>query len=609
MSPKDPKEKVFSLKRLRTSATISKRLLSLIWEKERAVFVATCIGVTVPGVIPFVNAYIYKLIIDQVIAGIDAGSVSVYQLTGLLAARVVTYFLQDAAFSTQNYAEKLLWTKFPIHLNALILGRLAKLELQHFEDPKFKTALERMKESVGWRVQNVVSNILFAYQSAVQMLIAFVAIISLNWFLVFAVLVVAVPEFIYQLYESRAEWSIWNWNSPRKKRYTYLSWLIQDAPSVKELKIFALAPRFVEETTAIQWEFYESNRKLTRKSYIFELLFNVFGTALFIGVEIYVIVQAFARRVTIGDISFYTQIVGNFQNGISGFLRNVSRVLENAQYVESIFEVIDAPPLLPSSQPPVTVTSDKPPLIEFKNVGFKYPGSDTFILKNFSLAIQPGEKIAFVGENGAGKSTIIKLLVRFYDVTEGQILIDGTDLRELDLASWHRHVGVLFQDFNQYEDLVKKNIYYGNVDKGLDMPSIEASAHASGADDVVASLPEKYEQMLGKTFEQGTELSTGQWQKVALARAYFRNAPVLVLDEPTAAIDARAEHEIFERVEKLSADKTVIVISHRFSTVRMTNRIIVLKDGTILEQGSHEELMAQKGLYAELFALQAKGYQ
>jgi len=390
MSPKDPKEKVFSLKRLRTSATISKRLLSLIWEKERAVFVATCIGVTVPGVIPFVNAYIYKLIIDQVIAGIDAGSVSVYQLTGLLTARVVTYFLQDAAFSTQNYAEKLLWTKFPIHLNALILGSLSRMDLQHFEDPQFKTALERMKESVGWRVQNVVSNILYAYQSAVQMLIAFAALITLNWVLVFVVLLVAIPEFVYQLYESRAEWSIWSWKSPRKKRYSYLSWLIQDAPSVKELKIFALSPRFVQETTDIQWEFYESNRALTKKSYLFQLLFNVFGTALFIGVEIYVIVQAFARRVTIGDISFYTQIVSNFQNGIGGFLRNVNHIFANAQYVESIFEVIDAPPLLPMAQSPLVIAADKPPLIEFKNVSFRYPGSDHDILKDFSLVLQPG---------------------------------------------------------------------------------------------------------------------------------------------------------------------------------------------------------------------------
>ncbi|MDD3896466.1 MAG: ABC transporter ATP-binding protein [Candidatus Peribacteraceae bacterium] len=588
---------------------ICKRLVGMIWDMDKRLLTAAVLSALVPSIVPFVNAYIYKLVIDAIIAGLsDPAAINMQHLVMLLTTRVATYFVQDAAFSTQGYVERLLWTKFPIYLNKKLFGHIAELDIENFEDPAFRDRLEKVRDS-WYRPQNLITGMLFALQSLVQFLIAFVAMLTLNWMLVLPIALIAIPEFLYRLYESQSAWSIWDWHSHRKKRYSYLSHMLQDAQSIKEMRIFRLAPLFVQQTTAVQEEFYEDNKSLSMRAYLFRLIFNGLSTVVFVGIEVYVIVLAFARRVTVGDISFYTQIVSNFQNGLGGLLRNMNDVFEASLYVKSFFEVMDAPAVMSSAQNATVLELTQSPSITFDHVSFRYPGMDHEVLNDFNLEISPREKVAFVGENGAGKTTIIKLLARFYDPTSGRILVNGTDLRELELDSWHRQLAILFQDFNRYEDTAKQNIYFGNVLRNMDMKDIEKAAVDAGANAMIDALEKGYDQMLGRMFESGEELSVGQWQKIALARAYYRNAPVLILDEPTAAIDAKAEAEIFTRVEELSKDKTVILISHRFSTVRMADRIIVINEGKLFEQGSHAELMRQKGVYAELFSLQAKGYQ
>jgi len=588
---------------------ICKRLVGMIWDMDKRLLTAAAASALVPSIIPFVNAYIYKLVIDAIIAGLENPvTIDVQHFVMLLIARVITYFVQDAAFSTQGYVERLLWTKFPIHLNKMLFGHIAKLDIENFEDPAFRDRLEKVRDS-WYRPQNLITGILFALQSLVQFVIAFVAMLTLNWMLVLPIALIAIPEFLYRLYESQSAWSIWDWHSPRKKRYSYLSHLLQDAQSIKEMRIFQLAPLFVREATAVQEEFFQDNKSLSMRAYLFRLVFNALSTIVFVGIEVYVIVLAFARRVTVGDISFYTQVVSNFQNGLGGLLRNMNDVFEASLYVKSFFEILDTPVVMHAAKGTTVLNLSQPPSISFDHVSFRYPGTDHDVLSDFCLDIAPREKIAFVGENGAGKTTIIKLLARFYDPTRGRILMNGTDLRELELDSWHKQLAILFQDFNRYEDTAKQNIYFGNVLQNLDMEDIKRAATDAGAKAVIDILEKGYDQMLGRMFESGAELSAGQWQKIALARAYFRNAPVLILDEPTAAIDAKAEAEIFRRVEELSKDKTVVLISHRFSTVRMADRIVVINDGRLFEQGSHEELMRKNGVYAELFSLQAKGYQ
>lgn len=594
-------------KRLRSTTKTVRRLLSLVWGMDKRVFILAIFTATLPAVIPFANAYIYKLVIDAVIAGIESGNVNMEHLMVLLGSRIATYFIQDAVYSTQSFIEQMIWTRFPMLIQKKLYDRIASLDMAQLEDPALHDKLEQAKESVH-RPQNVISDMMFACQSLVQFALGLVAIVYLNWLLIPFILIVTIPEFFYRLYEAQAGWTIWSWQSPLKRRWSYLSWLLQNIPSIKELRIFGLAPVFTRDSLDLQERFYRENLALSKRSYLFRLVFSALSTALFIGVEVYVILLAVARTVTVGDISFYTQIVSNFQNGIGGLLRNISSLFEDTLYVQSLFEILDTEPIMRHAEQPRDFSSPMPPTIVFDNVSFRYPSGEKDILTDISFEIRPGEKVALVGENGAGKSTIIKLLARFYDPTGGQILINGHDLREYDVANWHQHIGILFQDFNHYEDTVKQNIYYGNVRREFSMEEIERAARDGGAVSVVEGFEQKYEQMLGKSFEKGIELSAGQWQKVALARAYFRNAPVLVLDEPTASIDAKSEYEIFQRVEQLTKDKTVVLISHRFSTVRQANRILMLHEGKLLEQGTHDELLKAKGLYTELFSLQAKEY-
>ncbi len=602
----------FPIKKLsefRTTIKSSKRLLGLLWNIDKWLFTGNLISVSVPAIIPFVNAYIYKLIIDLIIAGVGSTDFDYQQLFWLIAMRVGTLFIQDAAFSAQNYFEMLLWTKFPVHLYQAVLTKLSDLDVQYFEDSSFKDRLEKVREAYAWRPLNMLSHLFYSFQGVLQVLIALVAIATLNWFLIFLILLVAIPTFVNQTHYAKITWGVWQDNSPYRKKFWYLSDLIQGGQSVKEIKIFQMAPKFLSELTNIYNKFVKDNAKVAKKQLRTNILFNMLGTGVYIGIEIFIILAAVAKRISIGDITYFTAVVSNFQNGVNGLFRNTSQLFDQSLYVQEMFEVLDIKSKITQPANAVKIDIHEGPKIEFRNVSFIYPGAGEKILNDFSLTIEPGQKIAFVGENGAGKTTIVKLLARFYDVNEGEILVNGINLKELDLPTWYKTLGVLFQDFIRYEYPFHENIYFGKIFEPENIEEIKHAAKLAGADTVASQLPKGYDQMLGKTFEGGIDLSAGQWQKVALARGFLRDAPILILDEPTAAIDAKAEAEIFDRVERLSKDKTVIIISHRFSTVRNADKIYVIEKGKIKEDGSHEQLMRENGTYATLFNLQAKGYK
>lgn len=603
------KKPYINLGKARETAANVFKMIQIIWNVDRWLFLGSAIAILIPAIVPFINIYIFKLVVDQVVKVIAGAPFNPAQFYPLLVTRLVTYFAQDVAFRTQNLMSRLLWTKVPIALNEIVLKKISSLDIIYFENDKFRDLLERVRESSDFRPQRMVDNTLFFIQSMAQLLISFVAIVRLNWVFIIVISLVAIPEFINETYQSKLSWGIWDSQSPFKKKFGYLRHLIQHHREIKELRIFSLAPKFLDEIKDIQENFYIQNKQLAQKSYGTGLAFNLITTATFIGIEVYIVFQALAKKVTVGDITFYTGVVSNFQNGLGGSLNNLNRIFEDSLYVKSLFEMLDLEPIIKSKPDAIKISLDKTPKIEFKDVSFTYPDTTQKVLKNFSLTINPGEKVALVGENGAGKSTIIKLLARFYDVDSGEILVDGVNIKDLDLESWYRLIGVLFQEFNRYEYNVGENIHFGRAHEKYDEAEIRKAAELAGASTMIEKLGQGYNQMLGRMFEGGIELSGGQWQKIALARAFLRNAPILVLDEPTSALDAKAESEVFKRVEKLSKDKTVIIISHRFSTVRNADKIYVIENGKIVESGNHQQLMKLDGQYAALFNLQAKGYR
>lgn len=596
------------LSRARETITVSFKLLKLLWDNEKLLFIGNLIAVLIPAIVPFINAYIFKLIIDLVVASFG-GSFDYNGLYYLLGFLLISSFAMRMAFTFQDFVVKILYAKFPLTLYQVVLNKVSSLDLGYFEDPDFKDVLQKVKDTYSWRPLELLYMLFFFFQSLVQVLIALYAILTLNPYLAFLILAVSVPDLINQLKFSKFTWIIWDTGTPLRKKFNYLQELIQDRDSIKELKIFGLRLPFLKEILLNQSRFFNENKSIARKQFGVSSIFNFFDTLVLGGISVYVIFEAIAKRISIGDVSFYESVIANFSNGIGGLFRNISRIFEHSLYVKYLFDIMDLEPRVKVNPNAVKIDHTRTPVIEFKNISYKYPGSDRHVFKDFSLTINPGEKIALVGENGAGKTTLVKLLARFYDVDEGEILINGTSLKDLDLESWYKTLGILFQDFIKYEYPVKDNIMFGKIWDKEDLDLIIEAAKDAGAQLMIKKFEKEYDQMLGRTFEGGLELSGGQWQKIALARAFYRNAPVLILDEPTSAIDARAESEIFNKVEKLSKDKTVLIISHRFSTVRNADKIYVIDKGRIIEQGSHQELLKLNGEYSTLFKLQAKAYQ
>lgn len=595
--------------KLKSTVVTSVRMVGLLWSIDKWLFILFGIAVTIPALVPFAIAYNFKLIIDQIVQVVQGATPNYQLITLFVILSVVLYTVQNIAFSTQDYFLRLINTKIPIALYQKVLLKVSSLDLAYFDDSEFKNTLEKVSDSYAWRPLNMIQYIFFIFQGFIQMAASIVVLSALSPVLIVVVLLVAVPEFINRTKQSELSWVLWDENSPNRKKFWYLSYLLQDRNAIADMKIFRLPLWFLNEMRGLHENFYKKNKNLATKYLFLNMAFDFISGIVFVGILVFIILESIAKRITIGDISYFTTAVSNFQNGVAGFFRNLVNMFETSLYVSSMFEVLDKEPLVKEKENPLKLDFNKTPAVEFRNISFTYPATKKKVFDNFSLVINPGEKIALVGENGAGKTTLVKLLARFYDVDSGEIMVDGVNIKDLELESWWKTLGVLFQDYSRYEYTVRENIFFGKVWGTSNMVDIKEAVKNAGAKSMIEDLEEGYDQMLGKTFEGGLELSGGQWQKIALARAFFRNAPVLILDEPTANIDAKAESEIFNRVERLSKDKTVLIISHRFSTVRNADKIFVIDNGKIMESGSHSDLMKLNGRYATLFKLQAKGYK
>ncbi len=580
----------------RTTGAGLPRALRLVWESGRRYTVALAVLTVLGGIVPTATAWISKLLIDAVVAAVKAGGSDATRNTVLgLVALQFGVFIGSALLNTvRNINQQALQELTARRVQLLLMDHANRLDLSFFENPEFYDKLQEAQREAGYRPVNMVEQLFGLVRSAITFLSMIALIARLGPWVAAAALIAPIPSFIAQ---SRYGWQGYMMSrrqSPDRRRMGYLLDLVTKDTYNKEIKLFGLGDYFIARWREISERFYRENRSLVVRRYLMSFLWGSLSTVVTSGTYAFVAIQAVLGRLTLGDLTFYSQAVGQVQSSLSGILSGLSDLYENSLYLTNLFDFLDYAPAIAR---PVNARPLARPLqggIEFRHVSF---------------TIAPAESVALVGLNGAGKTTIVKLLTRLYDPDSGQILLDGHDLREYDPADLQAAVGVIFQDYATYFFSARENIGLGRLADVDNLALVEASAAKSGADAVVARLPKGYDTTLGRWFDEGTQLSGGEWQKVALARAFMRDAEILVLDEPTASLDARAEYDIFTRMRDLTRGKMTLFISHRFSTVRLADRIFVLDDGTITEAGTHDALLAAGGTYADLFNLQAAAYR
>lgn len=548
-----------------------------------------------------------KLIIDEIVLQLDTPQADPALLWKYVALEFGIVLISDLINRSITLTDGLLGDLYANASSIRIIKKTREIGISELEDPDFYDKLERARTQTRSRV-NLMTNVLTQLQSLVSMISLITGLIYFEPWLIALLIISIIPSFINEIHFSSTSYSLARSWTTERRELDYLRYIGANDKTAREIKLFGLTGFIAERFRKLSDEYYNLNKNLAVKRTFYAALFNLLGTLSYYGAYVLIIYRVLTGLLSLGELTFLSGAFNRLRVSLQSFFSRLTRIAESALYLKDYFDFID---LQPETRDRENV--DLPAGIRegfrFEEVSFSYPGSKTKVLKNISFQLKAGEKMAFVGENGAGKTTLIKLLLRFYEPTGGRILLDGIDIQRFDREAYQKMFGVIFQDFFRYEFTVKENIAVGKIEDLEDLDKIAEAARLSLASEVVDELELGYEQQLGKRFNKGIELSGGQWQKLALARAYMKDADILVLDEPTSSLDAKAEFEVFERFMELTRGKTSIIISHRFSTVRMADRILVLKNGKVLESGTHSQLMQNNSLYAELFSLQAAGYQ
>jgi ATP-binding cassette subfamily B protein len=562
----------------------------------------------VAAVIPVGQLWVGKLIIDQVVQRITGRSGASNRIWVLVAYEVGLAVLSDLLSRAINLCDSLLGDKFTNHVSLRLMEHANRLDLVSFEDPVFYDKLERARRQTTARL-GMLAVLAGMGQQVITLLSLSAAVVSFSpWFLLLLVIAI-IPAFLGETRFAMLAYSIlYRW-TPERRELDYLRMLGASNQSAKEVKIFGLGPHLADRSRKLFDRFYAENKALAVKRAASGSLLNLLPAAGYYAAYIVILIRTLAGALSLGSLTFLAGAFARSRGLIENLFSSLNNIAEQALYIKDLFDFFETKPSI--SSPPGAIAAPRPIRsgFEFRGVSFAYPGSDRQVLNGVSFRFDAAERIALIGENGAGKTTLVKLLARLYDPTAGAILLDGVDLREYDVDSLRKEIGVIFQDYMRYDMIAKENIGFGRIEEMENQARIQDAARKSLAEPMIAQFAGGYQQMLGRRFENGIDLSAGQWQKIALARAYMRDAQVLILDEPTASLDARAEFEVFQRFAELTRDRMAVLISHRFSTVRMADRILVLADGEIIEQGSHQQLVAASGRYAELFELQAAGYR
>ncbi|MGB8931869.1 MAG: ABC transporter ATP-binding protein, partial [Anaeromyxobacteraceae bacterium] len=566
----------------------------------------------VVALLPAALAYVGKLIVDGVVEAARAGApAATERVLRLVAVELGLMAVQLAAGRGLTLRRDLLRAALGNVVNERILEKALTLELRHFEDPDVYDKMQNARREASSRPLSLVSQLF----GIAQGLVTLAALSGLLWRLspasVLVIVGASIPAFLAEAKLSAESFKLWTWRAPEGRKLNYMEWVLTRDSHVKEVKLFDLGPLILGRYRALFAKFFAEDRRLAVRRMWTGLLFGLVSLGAFYAMYALMASRAAAGAISLGDLTLYIVVFRQGQQSVQAVLAAVGGMYEDALFMTNLFGFLrlptggDRPRTAAVASPP----RGRPGAIEIDRVSFRYPGRSEWALRDVTLTLAPGEKLGLVGENGAGKSTLVKLLLRLYDPTEGAIRYGGVDVRDMEPRDLRDRIGAVFQDFVRYQFTAGENIGLGLRARLDDRPRIEAAARRAGIAEAIEALPGGYDTSLGSWFDAGQELSAGQWQKLAVARAFMReDAELLVLDEPTASIDAEAEHELFERFRELAAARTAIVISHRFSTVRMADRIAVLHGGRLEELGSHRDLVARGGRYSHLFSLQAQGY-
>ncbi len=581
----------------------------MVWQTSKSLTIANIILRIAQSAMPLSLLYIGKLIIDQVVqlskSPANHDTTLLWQLVALEFGLAI---ISDALSRAISLMDSLLGDLFANHTSVRIMEHAASLDLDQFEDSEFYDKLERARQQTIGRTV-LLSQVLSQVQDLITMGFLAAGLIVFNPWLILLLLVAVIPAFLNESrYNDKYYRLTWGQTSDRRE-LDYIRFLGASDETAKEVKVFDLSGFLISRFKVISDKFYKDKKDLEVNHAAWGSFFALLGSAGYYAAYIIIIVRTINGALTLGDLTFLAGSFRQLRTTFQGILIRFSAVTQGAVYLKDLFDFFEINSRMIRPAQPLPFPRPIRESFIFENVGFRYQEAEKWAIRNLNFTLHAGEKLALVGENGAGKTTLVKLLSRLYDPVEGRILLDGHDLRDYDINDLRLNVGVIFQDFQRYQMTVSQNIAVGNIRHADNQQMIDEAAHQSLAWPLIEKMPNGYQQMLGRRFNHGIELSGGEWQKIALARAYMKDAQLLILDEPTSALDARAEYNVFLHFAELTRGKTAVLISHRFSTVRMANRILVLEKGELLEIGSHDELLEKNGRYAELFHLQAAGYQ
>ncbi|MER6663024.1 ABC transporter ATP-binding protein [Amycolatopsis japonica] len=583
------------------------KVAKLTWQASPVLTIVITLVTLLSGLLPTATAYIAKLLIDSVVAAIQ-GHGTKSAIVGVALFQFGILVLTAVSQALTTYGQSLLQERMTLTIRHQVMEHASKLHLSYFEGSASYDMLRQAAQEAPTRPLSMMNSALGLVRTVITFGSMIALLVSISPLLALVALLAPIPAFISQSkYGARAFW-LTLMMSPLKRRMDYLSSLVTTDTYAKETKLFGLGPYFVDRFQRLGQVFYDRQRTLTRKRSVSSTSWGLLSTAAGSAIALYIALEAVGGRLTLGDLALYTAAAASVQTSVQGLFTAFSGMYENNLYLDTLYRFLGTKPEIVAPPEPRPLPSTVEGHIQFEEVSFTYPGAPDPALDGVSFEIRPGETVAVVGRNGAGKSTLFKLLCRLYDPTGGRILLDGVDIREYDPVELRRQISAMFQDYVTYQGTAAENIGLGDLTHLVDRERIETSAKRAGADERIERLPTGYDSPLGRWFDQGVSLSGGEWQKIALARAFLREAPILILDEPTSALDAQAEHDLFSRLRELSEGRTTLYISHRFSTVRQAERILLLEHGKVAEYGTHDELMAAEAGYAELFTLQAAAY-